>query len=203
MLQFDLMANALGETIQLQDAELIYWPQLFGEDESKLFLQLMKTTDWQSETIRIMGVDRVVPRLTAWYGDNGADYYYSGIKHSPLAWTNPLLAIKEKIEKKSGESFNSALCNLYRNGQDSVAWHADDEHELGDRPVIASISFGATRIFQLKHKYQPKLRHKMSLTSGSLLLMKAGMQSHWLHQVPKEPKVTEPRINITFRNIIY
>ncbi len=201
MLQFELIGNNSGEKILLQDAELVFWPQLFQADESKLFKQLMETSDWQSETIRIAGVERLVPRLTAWYGDNGADYYYSGVKHQPMAWTKPLLLIKEKIEQSCGESFNSALCNLYRSGQDSVAWHADDEPELGQNPIIASASFGATRTFQLKHKKLLKLRHKMSLTSGSLLIMKGATQACWQHQVPKEPTVTEPRINITFRNI--
>lgn len=200
MLQFDLISSDSGELIQLADAELIYWPQLF--DDEAMIAELIRDIAWQSETIRIAGVERLVPRLTAWYGDEGADYRYSGVDHSPLAWSQTLLKIKEKVEQASGESFNSALCNLYRNGKDSVAWHSDDEPELGAQPVIASVSFGATRSFHLKHKTQTKLRHKMSLTSGSLLVMKGATQSHWLHQVPKEPKITEPRVNITFRKII-
>ncbi len=202
MQQFELLNNNSGEQIQLKGAELVYWPSLFAENTVELFEALMKQVAWQSETIRIAGVERLVPRLTAWYGDKEAHYRYSGVDHNPMEWIQVLKNLRTKIESVTGVQFNSALCNLYRNGQDSVAWHSDDEVELGVNPVIASVSFGAPRSFQLKHKNHPKLRHKMSLTSGSLLLMKGSTQSHWQHQVPKEPMVTESRINITFRKII-
>ncbi|NVJ66595.1 MAG: alpha-ketoglutarate-dependent dioxygenase AlkB [Gammaproteobacteria bacterium] len=198
MLQFDLLGSNQAEIIQLKDAELLYWPNLFDD---LVFEELMEQIQWQTETIRIAGIERVVPRLTAWYGDKGADYYYSGVRHKPYAWSLQLLVIKEQLKQLIGHSFNSALCNLYRNGQDSVAWHSDDEPELGENPLIASVSLGATRRFELKHKTD-KLKHKIDLTSGSLLVMQGTMQQHWLHQIPKEPAVQEPRINITFRTII-
>lgn len=200
MRQFNIFNDTKEELIQLEDAEISWFADM-GLPESSM-ADLLQSIDWQEETIRIAGVERLVPRLIAWYGDNGAEYQYSGVRHYPKGWTQELLQIKNRVEKLVGQKFNSALCNLYRDGQDSVAWHSDDELELGEKPVIASVSFGATRTFQLKHKTKPKLRHKISLTSGSLLLMKAGLQENWQHQVPKEPHITEPRVNITFRNII-
>ncbi|WP_018625399.1 alpha-ketoglutarate-dependent dioxygenase AlkB family protein [Kangiella aquimarina] len=203
MRQSSLFNESSYEVIRLKDAELEYWPEfLSGKDAGEYLGKLLKITNWQTETIRIAGVERLVPRLTAWFGDPGASYSYSGVLHHPTAWNKELLALKRQIEQCCGESFNSALLNLYRNGKDSVAWHSDDEPELGRQPVIASLSLGAPRSFQLKHKKDSHLRHKLTLTSGSLLVMRGDMQQCWSHQVPKEPAVTEPRINITFRNIV-
>ncbi|NVK21051.1 MAG: alpha-ketoglutarate-dependent dioxygenase AlkB [Kangiellaceae bacterium] len=200
MLQINLL-NTECDVIELADARLTYWPTLMQLNEAnKFFHNLYESIHWQAETIRIAGIERLVPRLTAWYGDRGSSYVYSGIKHEPEVWNEPLLTIKAKIEQTIGVNFNSALCNLYRNGQDSVAWHADDEPELGESPVIASLSLGATRTFQLKHKTH-KISHKIELTSGSLLVMQGAMQHHWLHQIPKQTSVNKPRINITFRTI--
>ncbi len=208
MLQFDLLATDSVEKIELPDAQLRFWSKFLLDEvdlkhKTESYFSLLQTEiQWQQETIRIAGVDRLTPRLTAWYGDPQAHYRYSGLAHKPLAWTPTLLAVKARLEQKTGEQFNSVLANWYRDGNDSVAWHSDDEPELGREPVIASVSFGATRTFQLKHKNDAKLSHKIALTSGSLLLMKGKTQSHWLHQVPKEPAVLEPRINLTFRKII-
>ncbi|WP_251357959.1 alpha-ketoglutarate-dependent dioxygenase AlkB [Kangiella sp. TOML190] len=208
MLQFDLLAADSVEEISLPDAQLLFWPEFLSpsnelaETADAFFQRLYGRIQWQQETIRIAGVDRLVPRLTAWYGDPQARYRYSGVEHAPLAWIPELLQVKSLLEQQTGETFNSVLANLYRDGQDSVAWHSDDEPELGKNPVIASVSLGATRSFQLKRKTKPKLSHKIALTSGSLLLMKGKTQSHWLHQVPKERAVLEPRINLTFRKII-
>lgn len=202
MHQSSLFNNQSTESILIKDAELEYWPEFLSDKEAADYLsKLLKITDWQTETIRIAGVERLVPRLTAWYGEPGASYSYSGVLHHPTAWNQELLALKEQIEQCCGESFNSALLNLYRNGKDSVAWHSDDEPELGQQPIIASLSLGAPRSFRLKHKKDSHLRHKLTLTSGSLLVMRGDTQQCWSHQVPKEPAVTEPRINITFRNI--
>ncbi|GAA4350079.1 alpha-ketoglutarate-dependent dioxygenase AlkB family protein [Kangiella taiwanensis] len=168
----------------------------------ELFDNLRKTVQWEQESLWIAGQERKVPRLVAWYGDSDADYRYSGKLHKPLPWIQPLLELRQRIEIVVGSDFNSVLCNLYRDGQDSMGWHADDEKELGAEPVIASLSLGQPRAFHLKHKTNPKLRHKMTLTSGSLLVMKGATQQHWLHQVPKEANITQPRINLTFRNVI-
>ncbi len=203
MQQSSLFTSHTSELIQLKDAELEYWAEFVAEDEaSRLLHKLLQTVDWQTETIRIAGVERLVPRLTAWYGDENASYSYSGVLHHPIAWTDQLLKLKQRMEEVCRCNFNSALLNLYRDGRDSVAWHSDDEPELGVQPIIASLSFGAPRSFQLKHKKERHLRHKLTLTSGSLLVMRGDTQKYWSHQVPKEPAVSEPRINITFRKIV-
>ncbi|WP_417446868.1 alpha-ketoglutarate-dependent dioxygenase AlkB family protein [Kangiella sp.] len=203
MQQSNLCFGQSSEIIQLENAELELFAQfLTSEVADNLLQKLVELVDWQKETIRIAGVERLVPRLTAWYGDKGASYTYSGVVHHPVPWNERLLALKSQVEQACGAEFNSALFNLYRDGKDSVAWHSDDEPELGRRPIIASLSLGAPRSFQLKHKKHKDLRHKLTLTSGSLLVMRGDTQQCWLHQVPKEPAITEPRINITFRNII-
>src|SRR5262249_24736355 len=151
-----------------------------------VFLQkLMETINWKQEKIKLYGKPIDLPRLTAWYGDEGKSYTYSGIKVDPEPWTADLLDIKQEIETVSGTSFNSVLLNLYRGELNSVAWHSDDEPELGTNPVIGSVSFGATRSFQLRHKQNKKLRVNINLTHGSYLLMKGPTQHCWQHQVPK------------------
>lgn len=189
---------------QHNDAALIaFHPSFLDETEAEtLFKSLISSVDWREESLWIAGQRRKVPRLIAWYADSDAEYRYSGELHQPQPWLPELEIIKQSLEASLGQSFNSVLCNLYRNGQDSVGWHADDEQELGKEPVIASLSLGASRTFQLKHKNKPNLRHKMSLSSGSLLVMQGTTQQFWLHQVPKEPKVSQARINLTFRHVI-
>lgn len=194
------------QNILLQGSELDYFSSLLSEKlAGDYFDKLLLDIDWQTETIKIAGQDKLCPRLTAWYGDRNAEYRYSGILHQPNSWNPSLLLLKQQVEAATKHRFNSALCNLYRNGEDSVAWHSDDEPELygpkGEEPIIASLSLGATRKFQLKHKTRKDLRHHLSLTSGSLLLMKGATQTHWLHQIPKERGIELPRINITFRQI--
>ena len=141
-------------------------------------------------------------RLTAWYGDEGAAYTYSGLKNTPVPWTGPILEVKRAVEPHCGVTFNSVLLNRYRSGQDSVSWHADDEPEFGKDPVIASVSFGETRAFQLKHKKRKELRASVELTHGSLLLMRGGTQENWLHQVPKTRRPVRERLNLTFRVVV-
>ena len=140
-------------------------------------------------------------RKSAWYGDSGASYAYSGIRREPLPWTPELLTIKETCEEVANASFNSVLCNLYHDGNDGMGWHADDERELGFEPIIASISFGADRKFSFKHRIT-KERIDIRLAHGSMLIMRGQSQHAWLHALPKSKKVLEPRINLTFRNIL-
>ena len=186
-----------------EGSRIAFQPNFMNLDKAdEVFESLMNKVDWQEESLWIAGQQRKVPRLIAWYGDSDAQYRYSGELHHPQPWFPELESIKQSLEVSLGQSFNSVLCNLYRNGQDSVGWHADDERELGEQPVIASLSLGASRTFQLKHKNKPNLRHKMSLSSGSLLVMQGTTQQFWLHQVPKEPKVSQARINLTFRKVI-
>jgi alkylated DNA repair dioxygenase AlkB len=141
------------------------------------------------------------PRLTAWYGDNSKTYAFSGKKYEPYAWTKELLSIKARVDAACGIKFNSVLLNLYRNGNDSVAWHADDEPELGINPLIASVSFGQLRRFDVRHKQDHKLKYSIELENGSMLIMKGDLQHNWEHQIPKSTKAIKERINLTFRVI--
>jgi alkylated DNA repair dioxygenase AlkB len=140
------------------------------------------------------------PRLTAWYGDNDKPYSFSGITLAPKIWTKELVDIKEKIEPVSKIRFNSVLLNRYRSGNDSISWHTDAEKELGRNPIIASVNFGATRKFQLRH-IKTKEKLEIELTHGSLLIMQGELQHFWQHQVPKTSQNVAERINLTFRVI--
>ena len=185
------------------DGYVSLYENLFTPKQSQdLFSELFQHIPWQQDNIKRFGQSIPLPRLTAWYGDAGKSYTYSGITMNPLIWTRPLLTIKNKIEKITQHQFNSVLLNQYRHGKDSVAWHSDDEPELGKEPIIASVSFGETRQFMLKHKFKAEIKPiTLNLTSGSLLLMKGKTQECWLHQVPKTRNEVEPRINLTFRTI--
>lgn len=177
-----------------------YLPGFYDAAESAALLRtLLDETPWRQDTLRFGGKDVLVPRLQAWYGDRR--YGYSGLKLTPLPWTPVLDAMRRKIAAVAQLEFNYVLVNYYRDGNDSVAWHADDERELGPDPMIASLSFGATRRFELKHRTRKRTRMSMDLASGSLLLMGSGLQRHWMHQLPKDPGITLPRINLTFRFI--
>ena len=182
---------------------MIFYPAFFSAPEAdRLLRELRDTTAWRQESIKLYGKTIEVPRLTAWYCDEGTSYIYSRIKNVPLPWTPVLREIKQAVEPPAGVVFNSVLLNRYRTGQDSVSWHADDEPEFGEQPVIASVSFGGTRTFQLKHKKRKGLKGSVELTHGSLLIMRGGTQANWLHQIPKTPKHVEERLNLTFRTVI-
>lgn len=192
--------NCAGERLPMQDADVVLYGQFFAPEENDtLFERLTDETEWKQETIRVPGRRVPLPRLTAWYGDAGKTYRWSGIVQHPIAWTPTLLAIKTRVEAAAQTTFNSVLLNLYRSEQDSVSWHSDDEPELGD--VIASVSFGATRRFDFKHQDDPKQRVSIDLTPGSLLIMRGETQRHWQHRIPKATKPHPPRINLTFRTI--
>jgi alkylated DNA repair dioxygenase AlkB len=191
------------QALDLPEAEVFLCPAFFTRSEADRLLQeLRDTTAWRQETIQLYGRNITVPRLTAWYGDEGTSYIYSGITNVPLPWTPALLEVKRAVEPVSGVVFNSVLLNRYRTGKDSVSWHADDEPEFGEQPVIASVSFGGTRIFQLRHTKRTELKASVELTHGSLLIMRGGTQANWLHQVPKTAKPVEERLNLTFRAIV-
>jgi alkylated DNA repair dioxygenase AlkB len=166
-----------------------------------LFTQLTQTLNWKQDEMRIAGKVIPIPRLQAWYGDAESQYGYSGISLPPLSWTSELLEIKEKIESVTQCRFNSVLANYYRDGKDSVAWHQDNEPELGHNPVIASLSLGETRQFQLRHTTQKYPTIKLNLPHNALLLMSGDTQTNWYHQIPKTKKMVGPRINLTFRLI--
>ncbi|MCM8568101.1 alpha-ketoglutarate-dependent dioxygenase AlkB [Gramella jeungdoensis] len=190
------------EVIRLQDASLIYYADFFSIEKSDHFLEkLMHSLNWKQDKIKLFGKEILQPRLTSFHGETGKNYTYSGLEMKPEAFNNELIEIKEKCEKYAETHFNVCLANLYRNGADSMGWHADDEKELGPRPVIASVSFGAERIFHLKHKTNKTALHKIRLQHGSLLIMKGTTQQFWKHQLPKTKKRVGPRINLTFRKI--
>lgn len=187
----------------IADGQVIIYQHFFDKIESdRFFAKLLNNINWQQDKIRIFGKEVNLPRLTAWYGDEKKSYTYSGITMNPEPWTPNLFLVKKRIEEKVNTNFNSVLVNLYRNGQDYVSWHSDDEKELGKNPIIASVSFGATRRFLLRHKSNKNLETiDISLSHGSLLIMKGSTQHFWKHQVPKTAKVKTERINLTFRNI--
>jgi alkylated DNA repair dioxygenase AlkB len=168
-------------------------------DSSRLFQQLKNDIHWKQETLVLYGKRILTPRLTAWYGDEGITYRYSGVTFIPSPWIACLLEIKSKAEAFSGRCFNSVLLNLYRDGNDSMSWHSDDEKELGSNPVIASVNFGQERRFDFRKKENPKEKHAIMLTDGSILVMKGDTQHQWQHQVAKSMKAKEIRINLTFR----
>jgi len=188
--------------IKIKDGEL-YYDRFFlnNIEANKYFNLLKKEIQWRQDNIKIFGKIYPQPRLTALYANNNKSYSYSNIKMQPITFTPTLFDIKSKIEKRLNSQFTSCLLNLYRNGQDSNGWHADNEKELGLNPVIASLSLGAERIFHMKHRNYKKEKLKINLTNGSLLVMRGKTQHHWLHQIPKTRKKVEERINLTFRII--
>ena len=191
------------ESIDMIDADLKFVRAFYSTSHAdRIFEVLLKETPWRQDTIKVWGKLHLQPRLSAWYGDPETLYSYSGIRLEPLGWTPTLLAIKADIEEISGARFNSVLINQYRDQQDSVGWHSDDEPELGSDPVIASLSLGETRTFKLKHKTSKHEKPRaIGLPHGSLLLMAGPMQRCWLHAIDKERVPKQARINLTFRRI--
>lgn len=188
--------------LNLKGAEITYYPNFFNIIEAdNYFKNLINAIDWKQDTITVYGKTHLQPRLTAFYANNKNSYKYSNIIMQPNLFEGDLLRIKNKIETELKIKFTSCLANLYRDGSDSNGWHADNEKELGMTPVIASISFGAERVFHLKHKTDKILKTKLILQHGSLLLMQGETQNNWLHQIPKTKKIIGNRINLTFRII--
>ena len=167
-----------SEIFSLPDAELEYFPNFLNKEK-----------------------EIPQPRLTAFYAEQGISYTYSGLQLKPNSFSTELWELKQKTQELSGYDFNTCLANLYRHGNDSMGWHADDEKVLGKNPVIASISLGGIRRFQFKHKTNKDLKESIELQHGSLLIMKGSMQHFWKHQLPKTKKEVAPRINLTFRKI--
>lgn len=187
--------------IPLPDADISYFHDFIPHDESIQYLEtLLAEVAWQQNEIKMFGKVYNEPRLTAWYGDQGLTYKYSGIQLKPTPWTDHLDELKSKVNAAAYTEFNSALLNYYRDGQDSMGYHQDNEPELGLNPVIASLTFGASRIFQLKHITDKSIKRKdIPLKSGSLLIMAGATQHYWKHQIPKTKIPIGPRLNITFR----
>ena len=187
------------ETIVLENADIRYYPN-FIANHQQWFDFLAAHIQWQQSQINVYGKTITIPRLNAWYGDEGADYSYSGHQLIRNPWIAPLEKLKAILEQQLNSSFNSVLVNYYRDGNDGVSWHADDEPELGAQPVIASLSFGAFFFLSFKHK-QSKQVVSLMLKPGSLLEMKGVTQKYWLHRLPPTKKIFDARINLTFRTI--
>jgi alkylated DNA repair dioxygenase AlkB len=181
--------------------DLAWRPGFLAQAEADAaFVALARETPWRQERIAVYGREVLQPRLTAWYGDPGARYAYSGLALEPLPWTPLLADLKARVETASGARFDSLLLNLYRDGRDCVSWHSDAEPELGRNPVIASLSLGAALRFQLRSRPPlPPARRELALRHGDLLLMRGATQHEWAHQVPRTARPVGPRINLTFR----
>lgn len=193
------------EQIDLPGGALRLWPDFLGRSEATgLLARLFEGLAWQSDRVRLFGREHPIPRQHQWYGDAGAGYRWSGLEMQPLAWTPELADLRGRLETEVGVSFNSVLANLYRDGRDSMGWHADDEPELGKQPVIASISLGAERDLLLRRKtgrVRGERSVKLRLPHGSLLIMSGDTQHNWQHALPRRTRLSEPRINLTFRRI--
>jgi alkylated DNA repair dioxygenase AlkB len=183
------------------DGSAMYFDWVLGDlDAGAVFSDLLKNTPWESRTIKMFGKEYPQPRLVAWFGDPGRGYTYSGISMNINPWTPQLESLKKMCEQKAGRVFNSLLINLYRNGEDKVSWHSDNEPELGKDPCIASLSLGAVRRFKFRHLDSKEIV-ECSLSPGSLVVMSGLSQTKWEHEVPKEARVKGPRINLTFRSV--
>ena len=182
----------------MPNADVVSFPEAFTEDESASYFQRLRSDlDWRQDHIRLLGRTVPIPRMQAWYGDS--DYTYSNLLMPARPMPDVLDELRLRAEEMTGFKYNSALCNLYRHGKDSLSWHADDEPELGENPAIASLSFGDARDFQFKPKSKDKLPFTIKLEAGTLFMMKGETQHYWLHQIPKTNKPVGERICLTFR----
>lgn len=196
-----LPIHGASERLELPDGEGVLYRRAFTPAErAHLFAVLREETAWQQQVITVYGRAIASPRLSAWHGDPEAVYSYSGLRLEPAPWTPTLRIVRERVETLAAARFNSALLNLYRDGQDGMGWHSDDEPELGRNPVIASVSFGAARRFLMQHKKR-RLRVELRLEDGDVLVLGGATQHCWRHHVPKTRQPTGSRINLTFRSI--
>lgn len=200
----DLFSQELTTPINIlpQDGIVHYYGEVIEQlDAQRSFEQLFSQLPWQSDQAVIMGKLISTKRKVAWFGDEPFQYTYSQVTKQALPWTEDLLVLKALVEEKTGEHYNSCLANLYHNGEEGMAWHSDGEKDLKKEGAIASLSLGAERKFSFKHKENKQLV-SLTLKQGSLLVMKGITQQCWLHRLPPSKKVTEPRINLTFRTIV-
>lgn len=177
-----------------------YRAGLFNATESEHLMQkFIKEMPWQQKALQMYGKEVITPRLTVWYGNPEVDYSISGNNSNPLPWTPELLIIKNKIEPLAGTAFNSVLLNYYRDGNDSVSWHSDNDGVPGKNRIVASVSLGQPRIFEIRNKNNHSKKYSVELENGSYLLMKGDFQDEWQHRIAKSHKAMKPRINLTFR----
>lgn len=187
----------------LEDGEYWFIRDFLSFDQALEYeTLLLKTIEWKQEEVFVFGKTHKEPRKTAWYGNQECVYSYAGKTNYPIPWTDELVQLKSDIEAfVPGTRFNSVLLNQYRDGNDKMGWHSDNEKELGKNPIIASLSLGATRFFDLKHKRIKSLKKRLELPAGSLLIMCGALQENWLHQIPQQKTIKERRINLTFREV--
>jgi alkylated DNA repair dioxygenase AlkB len=201
--KLDLFNEDKITNILRKDGTVIYYRNVLKHDEANQYFNLLlQNTVWENDEVIIFGKRIVAKRKVAWYGDSDYSYTYSNTTKQALAWTKELLDLKQLVEKIIGTKFNSCLLNLYHNGNEGIGWHSDDEKSLGKNNTIASLSFGAERKFSFKHK-RTKQIISLILEHGSLLVMKGATQVNWLHSLPRSKAITQERINLTFRVIVY
>ena len=187
----------------LEDGEYWFIRDFLSLDQALEYENLLlNTIEWKQEEVLVFGKTHKEPRKTAWYGNQECVYSYAGKTNYPMPWTDELVQLKSDIEAfVPGTRFNSVLLNQYRDGNDKMGWHSDNEKELGKNPIIASLSLGATRFFDLKHKRKKSLKKRLELPAGSLLIMCGALQENWLHQIPQQKTIKDRRINLTFREV--
>ncbi|MBF8150233.1 alpha-ketoglutarate-dependent dioxygenase AlkB [Winogradskyella sp. F6397] len=197
----DLFNSEIASNILPFDGEVNYYGSIMSLAKAQVYYEkLLQNIHWENDKAIIFGKLIITKRKVAWYGDQPFSYTYSKTTKSALPWTRELLELKELVEQKTGETFNSCLLNLYHSGDEGMAWHSDDEKDLKKNGAIGSLSFGAERKFSFKHK-ATKQNVSVQLEKGSLLIMKGATQTHWLHRLPPTKRVKTPRINLTFRTI--
>jgi alkylated DNA repair dioxygenase AlkB len=191
-----------NENLLPGDGIVNYFGRVIRQDEADKYLSaLLSGIEWRNDEAVIFGRHIVTKRKVAWYGDREFSYTYSNITRQALSWTPELYELKKKVEKLTGETYNSCLLNLYHNGEEGMAYHSDDEKDLKKNGAIASLSLGAERKFAFRHKHT-KETINIVLEHGSLLVMKGETQTNWLHRLPPTKRVQTPRVNLTFRTIV-
>lgn len=184
------------------DGEVYYFGKILSDEDTNNYLKILfNTIPWDYDILHIFGKKIITKRKTAWFGDRSFAYTYSGSTKYALPWTKELVALKQLVENRTGTSYNSCLLNLYHNGSEGMSWHSDNEKELLEQGIIASLSLGSERKFSFKHK-TTKQTISLNLEHGSLLVMRGTTQTHWLHSLPVSKRIHTPRINLTFRNIV-
>jgi alkylated DNA repair dioxygenase AlkB len=197
-----MQATAIWQRFDLPGADVRLAQFCDAASAQCWFTRLHGEVPWERHRLRLFGRQIDAPRLSCWIGDADAVYTYSGTRFMPHAWTETCSELRDGLVAFGSERYNSVLCNLYRDGHDSMGWHSDDEAELGACPSIASLSFGASRRFRLRHRSNPDLRLEIELPTGSLLLMAGTTQRNYKHDLPKSARVVGPRLNLTFRRIM-
>lgn len=196
-----LFAEEKSENLLPYDGEAVYFGRVMDVQEADVYFErLMRSIEWRHDEAVIFGRHIVTKRMAAWYGDSNYSYSYSNTTKLALPFTPELAELREKLESISGDSFNSVLLNLYQAGEEGMAWHSDDERSLGKNSAIASLSLGSERRFSFRHR-KSKETLSLLLEHGSLLVMRGETQANWMHSLPKSKRVTEPRINLTFRQM--